>query len=235
MALTDSLVAYWSLDEASGTRVDATGRGNDLSEVGTPGSTTGKISNAVDTSSGNALSRTSTSDLVTGDVDFTQTAWIWFDSTAGNTDIVGKWAVGGFEYTLGMNASSRLTFFVEPSAFDNIAATTFGALSTSTWYFVVWWHDATADTMNICVNDGTVDTKAHSTGATAASSPFVIGQSAFGAHDGRVDEVGFWKRVLTSGERTQLYNAGAGLAYSAFAAGTAVPVFAHHYAMMRAS
>jgi len=31
--------------------------------------------------------------------------------------------------------------------------------------------------------------------------------------DGRVDEVGFWKRVLTAQERTNLYNAGAGNTY----------------------
>jgi hypothetical protein len=217
MALTDSLVAYWSLDEASGTRVDATGRGNDLSEVGSPGSTTGKISNAVDTSSGNYLSRASTSDLVTGDIDFTCSAWVWFDAVSPDSDIVNKWATGGFEYTLALDSvATKFRFYVEPSGFHSITATTFGVVTTGTWYFVVWWHDAAGNTLNICVNDGGVDTVAHTTGVTTATAAFVIGRSAFGSHDGRVDEVGLWKRVLTSGERTQLYNAGAGLAYSAF-------------------
>ena len=31
--------------------------------------------------------------------------------------------------------------------------------------------------------------------------------------DGLIDEVGFWKRILTAQEKTNLYNAGAGLAY----------------------
>jgi hypothetical protein len=32
--------------------------------------------------------------------------------------------------------------------------------------------------------------------------------------DGRVDNVGFWKRVLTAQDRTDLYNSGKGLDYS---------------------
>jgi hypothetical protein len=32
-------------------------------------------------------------------------------------------------------------------------------------------------------------------------------------HDGRIDEVGIWKRVLTAAERTQLYNGGLGYTY----------------------
>ena len=50
-----------------------------------------------------------------------------------------------------------------------------------------------------------------------STNPFAIGvwTGAFpsGNMDGLIDEVGFWKRTLTSGERTQLYNSGNGLAY----------------------
>ena len=32
-------------------------------------------------------------------------------------------------------------------------------------------------------------------------------------HDGLIDEVGVWSRLLTADEKTALYNSGSGLAY----------------------
>ncbi|MGH7186131.1 MAG: LamG domain-containing protein [Pseudomonadota bacterium] len=215
MALTDSLVAYWKLDEASGTRVDATGRGNDLATVvGSPGSAAGKVGNAVDTSSGNYLEGPVGGDLSPGNADFTIAAWLWFDALSGEGDIVNKWQSGNFEYSLATDGSNNLKFFVSDGSFPSVTATTFGAVSTSTWYFVVAWHDSVGDAIKIVVNDGTVETTAHAGGVNTGSAPFSVGRAPFGSpHDGRVDEVGFWTRLLTAGEITALYNGGAGLAY----------------------
>jgi hypothetical protein len=81
---------------------------------------------------------------------------------------------------------------------------------------VAVWHDAVADTLNIQVNDGTVDFMATGGALQSANvAPLDIGRRSGTSSniywDGRIDQVMFWKRVLTSGERTQLYNSGSGV------------------------
>ena len=77
----------------------------------------------------------------------------------------------------------------------------------NTWYFIVIWHDSVNDTINIQVNNGAVDTLAHTTGVFSGTAPFRIGQHSDTSYmDGRVDAVGWWKGVLTQLERTQAYN-----------------------------
>jgi hypothetical protein len=234
VALTDSLVAYWSLEEASGSRADATGRGNTLSETGTPGNAAGIVSNAANLDDANYLSLATNSDLSPGNVDFTWAFWFRSDvSLAGNNvDILGKWAGGGqLEYDFFLN-SGALSFLVSStgSDFPGIAATSIGTIAATTWYYVVAWHDSGGNTLNICVNDGTVDSTGHSAGVFQGTATLLLAKSNFVvSFDGRLDEVGLWHRVLTSGEITQLYNGGAGLAYASFGSATAVPVFTRQY------
>jgi len=77
------------------------------------------------------------------------------------------------------------------------------------------WHDATANVIGINVDDGTALTAAHTTGCQDGTNNFLIGAIHGGGDymDGLVDEVGIWNKVLTSGEITDLYNSGSGLAY----------------------
>lgn len=212
--LTD-LVSYWTMDEASGTRNDSHAA-NHAAVVGAPGSVTGKISNAVDASAGNYLDAGSNASLQTGDIDFTLAAWVWLDGVATALDLLGKWGPGQLEnFIYFPGGVTPFGFFVSPDGvnFFSVSASSFGAPTFNTWYFIVCWHDAIANTINIQVNDGAVDSTAHATGVFAGTAPFLFGASGFSSHDGRIDEVGFWKRVLTAPERTSLYNAGAGLAY----------------------
>ena len=86
-------------------------------------------------------------------------------------------------------------------------------LSSNTWYYVVAWHDSVGNQVGISVNDSVPDTAAFTFGSFDDVGTFAIGKESVNYFGGTIDEVGFWKRTLTSGERTQLYNAGAGLAY----------------------
>src|SRR5206468_1328963 len=47
------------------------------------------------------------------------------------------------------------------------------------------------------------------------SAPFTLGQTVPSLYylDGRLDGVGFWKRVLTANERADLFNGGVGVEY----------------------
>jgi hypothetical protein len=224
VALIDNLISYWKLDEASGDAVDAHGS-NDLTDNATVGAdASGVINGARDFEAGNSeyFSRADNADLSTGDVDFSFAAWVKFESLGGFPVIASKYGSGAdrewfcFLNSTGGGGDGTLLFRVTDSVGGSttVSASTFGALSTGTWYHVVVWHDATANQIGISVND-TANTAAHSTGLNNGAAVFALGLTAGGGghFDGLMDEAGFWKRVLTSGDRTALYGAGSGIAY----------------------
>lgn len=216
--LTD-LISYWKLDEVAGTRADAHGT-NDLTDNNTVGSDTGKINLGASFIAANSeyLSHADNASLSTGDIDFTFGLWVRLATDAG-MGLITKW-----DYTSGnrefeiiyLATESRFKFYVSPdgTAEVSLAADSFGAPSLDTYYYVVVWHDSVANTINIQVNNGVVDSLSHSGGVFNSNAPLHLGAIFNVAFlDGRIDEVAFWKRVLTAPERASLYNAGAGLAY----------------------
>lgn len=118
------------------------------------------------------------------------------------------------EYYLYVNTDNIATFGVSSSGIavnGLVRATSFGALTTSTWYNLVAWHD-TADFIGISVNLH-VNSAAYASGVRSGSSPFVLASISNGASaffDGRIDETSFYKSVLTSSNRTEIYNSGSG-------------------------
>jgi hypothetical protein len=220
MSLAIDLISHWKLDEASGDAVDSHGS-NTLTETsGTIGTAAGKIGNARDFESGDTelFSRADNASLSTGNIDFTFSAWVNFESLAANGALISKWDLAGNvrEYAVIFEAGF-LKFLVSSAGTDTIAvsAVSLGAPSVGVWYFVVAWHDA-GSSINIQVNNGAVDTLAHLTGVIDSTASFCLGSlNEFAGYylDGLLDEVSFWKRVLTPAERTNLYNSGAGLAY----------------------
>lgn len=221
MALTDSLIAYWKLDEASGDASDSVGS-NTLTDHSSVGTGTGKINGArhFTKASGQFLTIADNTALSTGDIDFTIAGWVNADSLSSTMGIICKWlqASSQREYRLDY-ASSRFRWLLSSagtSADLVLSADNLGAPSTGTWYFIVAWHDSVNNVAGIQVNDGTANTSSYSSGVFNGTAGFDIGTSESAAgipFDGLVDEVGFWKRILTSGEKTQLYNGGNGLAY----------------------
>lgn len=162
-------------------------------------------------------------DFSTGDIDFTLQAWINIETVAANLWILSKEGVANGEYELQVDAVGTLTWRVYASSgYGGAQAVTWGsALSAATWYLVHAWHDSVNNQIGVAVNAGTAVTAAHTTGVVDTTDPFEIGALSFyGRHfDGLIDEVGFWKRVLSSAERTELYNGGAGRDYAYIAGG----------------
>lgn len=216
-ALLTDLAAYWTLDEPSGTRADSHGA-NDLAPTNAPGSAAGVMNDsaAFVRTSGQYLSCPDSAGLSTGDVDFTVSAWVYLESDGYSGGIALKGDGSGCEWMLFLN-SFRFSLQVYSAAgFSGLTQLDHGdTVSPGTWYHVVAWHDSVNDEIGIAVNAGTPATTARSTGCFDSGAPFRIGSypELPWPLDGRVDEVGFWKRVLTSQERADLYNGGAGLAY----------------------
>lgn len=226
MALTDSLISYWKLDEASGQRNDSHGT-NHLTDNNTVTQAAGKINNAASFIFANSesLSVASNASLQCGDIDFTVSAWVWLDTIQSQQAIVARM---GQEFMLDYSLSfggglGRFVFRVFQGAGateKDAVADVFGVATTNTWYHLLGWHDAALDTAYISVNNGAANTVA--TGGALSSATAVatmIGARTIAGQrflTGRVDEVAFWKRILTAQERADLYNGGAGLAYESF-------------------
>ena len=212
-----SLISYWKLEEASGSRADIYGT-NTLTDNNTVTQQTGKLGNCAQFTALNMekLSIASNSGLKPLASSFTITAWVYLDSKPAVGRIVAKNGSSGTdsEYAIWYySVDDRLRFNVAYGSTSGLNANNLGSPSLATWYFIVAWVDAAADTMNIQVNNGTADSTAMSSTLSDTSTEFDIGSDSIGNYfDGRIDSVGFWKRVLTVAERTALYNSGSGRA-----------------------
>jgi hypothetical protein len=228
MALTTSLISYWKLDEASGNALDAHGS-NELTDVNTVGSATGKILNARDFERGSVeyFTHVDNASLSVGDIDWTWGMWVQLESKSASSHyFVSK---GADAYLVRWNAGSDRfeVLLYTGSAYITATANNFGAPSTGVWYYILAWHDATENSLTIQVNNGTIDQVSTSGGFSPdTAGDLVIGDYSTPAlgfsHDGLLDEIGFWKRVLTTQERTDLYNSGSGFAYPFSAVGSSI-------------
>jgi len=218
VAIIDSLESFWEL-EANGN--DSHGS-NNLTDEGVVTYTTGKVGNCAnfELDSGQRLYLASNSSLQTGDIDFTFAQWVQLESNGAAIYSAGKWTSAGDQrewFTRYDPGSNRFEFFASADGASSTIATAnnFGAPSLATWYFLVVWHNATANTINIQVNDGTANSFAHAGGIFLGSGLFNIGARGDGSGwDGLGDQVGFWKGLLSDAERTWLYNSGAGRSYA---------------------
>ncbi|MFA5926665.1 MAG: DUF2341 domain-containing protein, partial [Patescibacteria group bacterium] len=230
--VSSGMVGRFNLDETSGNTVrDATlTNANNLTDNNTTPSVAGKVSNAANLASANNeyLRIVDNPSLRTGDIDFTVSGWVNLASKPEAGVIVGKWQHGGdrtqnewvLEYD-GPTSGDRFRFYVSSNGTAvsaNASADNLGSPSLSTWYFIVAWHDAANNTINIQVNNGTVNTTSWSSGVFGGTSAFTIGSHEYSGTtypwNGQIDEISFWRRTLTADEKTVLYNAGNGKAYS---------------------
>jgi len=215
MALTDNLIAFWELEETTGTRVDAHGS-NDLAENNGVGSETGKVGTcSLHVAANNEyLNLADNTDLSSGDIDFSVQAWVWADSEHAGGIVTKK-----TEYRLTWNG---LDFYW---VFNNkLVQSGFNSLSLDTWYHFIGTHDATGNTVELFRDASSVDSDTDLGGSDSAND-FIIGahDSTTWPFDGRADQVGIWKKVLSASEITELHNSGNGLSYAAMLSAAGVP------------
>lgn len=233
MALTDSLISFWELEEdAAATRDDSHGS-NDLSPTADPPAVAGKVGNANDFEyhSAHRLTCTSNASLQLGDIDFSFCLWFTVEVLEETEHSLFAKADGtDLAYRLAMSNAGILKWTIAASAgLGNLDEGTWGSALAmdGSWHFAIVWYDAAADLGWIQVNNGTPVSFAHAGGAYVETGPFAIAPPpAFAfAHpwDGKIDQFGFWKRVLTSDERTWLYNSENGRSYAEVLAGMAGP------------
>ncbi len=213
-AISDDLISHWTLDEESGTRVDSHGD-NDLTPSGTGPYGEGKMSNGFAPTGSGTEGRIEVADnaslSMTDADDFTISAWVNFDTLSGTRGIIGK---SNTEYLL-YSSGSILRFAVYGGSSGTASTVSSANVPAGNWHFVVAWYDADAHTVNIQVNNGTPVSAAATAGRPVdGANAFVIGAiTTTGYSDGIIDSVSIWQRLLTSDERSALYNSGDGLEY----------------------
>ncbi len=212
-----SLVGYWRLDEASGSRADNSGNANTLTDNNTVTSTTGQVGTAATFTRANSerLSRADQASFETAAASWTACGWARFTTLPGLImGLVSKWnAVGTIGYRLHLDTGSKPSVVSNPDGGAGITATWGSALSTATWYFIAGGYDAGTQKVWVSVNAGTpVSSSAAAQTLPDGTHEFQLGAVDSAGHlNGDMDEWGFWNgRVLTAAELTYIYNGGTG-------------------------
>lgn len=227
-ALSDNLIAYYSLDDAT----DAHTNSYDLTNNNTVTFTAGKVGNAATFSAASSqyLSHADNADFSMGDVDFTVAAWIKTSATGTVAGMVGKFttATNDREYILRRRFGEPRFVVSSAGNVESASADRGSDISTGTWYFVVGVHDAANDEIILYVDNETPVTTAYSSGVFDGVAAFTIGARATPSNyfDGQIDEVAVWKRALSPSEIAELYNSGSGRDYAyVTSSGTAATIF----------
>ncbi len=198
------LIEYWELGEASGNRVGSD-NGYVMAPINSPGSSAGVggvgLAAQFVSSSSQSLEMTNISAIEIGDFDFSFAGWINLTSTANYASIFNKWQTPDFEFIVYFDKVGNVFRFLMNGAdgIKSVAATTFGAPSAGTWYFLYAQHDAAANNIKISVNAGAMDSTAYTGGGIGTAAPLCIGKvDATNFSDSLAAKVGYWKRKLTT-------------------------------------
>ena len=236
MALTDNLVAYWRLEESSGTRVDSSGNGRDMTGSGSPGGRTGKLNNAVDLVPGSSQFLSSSDAAVYGAITdsagWTIAGWLYSDDNA-TREIFGCWnAFKGLEVYY-ISGSRDMTAQWWSNASGLVVSTAGASFTSGAWNFFALKYDPGTDKLYARSN-GTTNSGSSCAGNTFTqnASAFYLGKarSSTGSYfDGGLDDIGIWSRALSGAELDQLYNSGAGLDPTASTQAKGLPIIAHHH------
>lgn len=218
--LLTNLVAYWPLDESSGSRSDVSGNGKTLTDNNTVTSAAGKVGTAAQSAWANSeyLSRADEAAFELGSGDYTFAGW--WKSPSSFTQyygILGKGnSAGNRSYSLltDLGNSNKISwvYSTDGTAFGLLAWS--AAPSTSTWYFIV--ARRSGGTLYLSVDNGTEVSVAWAPAYYDGTHPFTLAGSLWeGVEWGEdlYDEWGYWSRSLTADEITYLYNGGNGRTY----------------------
>lgn len=213
------LISFWELENTSW--IDSQGSNTLAPTVNPPAIVPGKVGNGgdFDDTNNTSLSIATNASLEPTATSFSIAAWVNLASKPTHVGgIATKWTGSG-------DVAYRLFWDNALDDFCMQAFTTGGAdagqaqgtttPSISTYYYVIGEVDIGNSLVGITINNGSTVT-VPLTGPVNAGGNFNIGIQDFSTgFDGIIDQIGFWKKLLTPAEKTQLYNGGNGLSYAA--------------------
>jgi hypothetical protein len=167
------------------------------------------------------LSHTDTTALRAGSA---LTIACWFNADVLSGTLCSKWeSVDSQDYVIDLRGGggTPIRFYVYSSNSLVDVLSSSATITTGTWYFIVAWFDGAAQTINIQVNNGAVESlNVGLSSLVDVGSNFYVGSRGASAttsspnfYDGLIDEIGLWHRALTTAEILILYNGGAGITF----------------------
>jgi hypothetical protein len=232
---TANLIAFWAGNEASGDLLDLHTNALHLTDTNTVTNNTGLVyTTARQFTSANQEYFTIPDNALLrgGDVDLTVAGWIYLDSKTKAGTIASRYnrtGSGTCGYVLRYQPSSdRFRWYLGDgtrSSASAVNAESLGSPSLATWYLVIAWHDATAHTSSIQVNNGPVDTADDDATPADGAVALEIGRfesdpAVYDYTAARIGPVMIWKSaagqggVLSTEQRAALYNNGQGVPYA---------------------
>lgn len=227
------LISAWNLDEASGNRADSFGT-NTLTDNNTvtsnPG--VGGVGTAAQFTAANSeyLTIADNASLGVGTVDAWWSGWAYFDSLGDTQRLISQDSglTPHRDFIIMRDTSNRFLVLASPTgagaAYVTLTASTFGAVSLSTWYHWFVYH-RTGIELGIAINGGAFQTLAYTGGIADGSPNFDLGRYANGGGNfmnGRQAAVGMGKSppgglslALAAEIRTYLRNGGTARLYPA--------------------
>lgn len=205
-----AVLACWTLDEASGPRVDESDNSYHLTDNNTVGSVTGVIGNAAQFARSNSEWLSLNSNLsIADDTAWSFSAWVWLDS------------VGTYPAFYGNSISAKTRFWMSNSSTirlhndSNVAADFTESIATGSWkHLVIVASGADSNNMVLYVNGVPETAVTLADSSQTVSNIGRINAGAFYYHDGRIDEPVFFDGALTADQVTALYNGGSGVGCS---------------------
>lgn len=215
--LIDSLVAYWSLDEVSGTQVNDSYASYDGVTNATVNSAglLGRAETFTRTSSHYAYFGTTVGDMSTDD--FSVSFWIYKTAAVSNYQgLIGNWGSTPYWY-ITINDGDMLHCVCNFGG-GNISTYSDANLPEDAWTHIVYTVDRSGSTTLYINGSAQADTDDVSAGVAVElnnNNTLSIGLAGGTTwyYNGLMDEILLTKGILTQAEVTALYNSGAGLGY----------------------
>ena len=213
MAIITNLISYWKFDVDNATQVDSHGS-NDGAVTGATFDAGGLINNCYSFDGVN-------DEVRWGDIlDPGTSAWsasCWFKTSDKGAFklLVGKTAAsGGGEWEVRVTSDDVVEFNIFEGAVKD-AAVGVTDVTDGEWHHAVATRPAAGGNDIIYIDGSSDGTGTNNQRNSTNALDFTVGISDQGVLDmnGLIDEVGVWDKELTPTEVSQLYNAGAGLAY----------------------
>ena len=208
-----NLIGCWNMDETS--EYDGTsGEVIDSSSVAHHGTATG-YPDKVDTGKvGKSRSFNGSSDYITvanhadfnGMTAFTISAWIKTTDTTATRTICRK--NNGWDFAFGWGGTDKLRIWMNSGSGWEYAGDSSTQINDGAWHWVVARYDGTA--LKLYVDNAQEATNTLPSRTTSTSTDPVYIGTGNQSWNGELDQVCIWKRALTTGEMTSIYNSGSG-------------------------
>jgi hypothetical protein len=204
-----NIAAYYKLDESSGNAIDNVS-GNNGTVSGATYSVTGKVGTAYQFAGTGGITLPNNSITTFGTGSFSVNMWVYLTSLAGVGNNTALISGGSNSFSLviqGADASLRCQI-------TNVAASgqSTGLLSLNTWQMVTVTIDGTTHTLTYYINGTSAGSVTFNQNFSSASN-LIANSTGMITPTGKLDEVGYWKKVLSPTDITALYNLGSGKTY----------------------